>query len=87
MEYQCCASKINTEGYYTAPQTIGSNATQPQIQSGQNVWSQKIGLYYGYIYDERQGKSGTKDRIPIQRKEVCNQWALIGEGEIKPEPS
>ena len=63
MEYQRCASKINTEGYYTAPQNIGGDTTQTQIQSGQDVWSQTIGLYIGYIYDARQGTSGTEDRI------------------------
>ena len=79
MEYKRCASKINTEGYYIAPQTIDGDATQPQIQSGQDVCSQTIGLYNGYIYDARQGKSVSEDRIPSLRQEVWNQWALIGE--------
>ena len=64
MEYHRCTSKINTEGYYTVPQTIGGDATQTQIQSGQDVWSQTIGLYNGYRYDVCQGTSGTEDIIP-----------------------
>ena len=59
MEYQRCASKINTEGYYAAPQMIGGDDTQPQKQSGQDVWSQTIGLYNGYRYDARQEKVNT----------------------------
>ena len=87
MEYKPCASEINTEGVYTAPQKIGCDATQTQTQKGQDVWSQTIGLYNGYRYDICQGTSGTKDRILSQHTEVWNQQALIGEGEIKPEPS
>ena len=65
MEYQPCASKINIEGYYTAPQTIGGDATQPQIKRGQDVWSQTIGLYNDYIYDAIQVTSETEDIITI----------------------
>ena len=59
MEYQRFASKINTEGYYIAPQTISCDAAQPHIQSGQDFWSQKIGLYNDYIYNARQEQVNT----------------------------
>ena len=84
MGYQRCASEINTEGCYTAPQMIGGDAPQPQIHIGQDVWNQTIGLYNGYRYYARQGTSGTEDIIPSQRKEGWNKWALVVEGEIKP---
>ena len=56
MEYQNCAIKINTEGYYIAPQMTGGDA---------NFWSQTIGLYNGYIYNARHVTSRTEDRIQI----------------------
>ena len=73
MEYQSCASKINTEGYYTVPQMISSDATQPQIQSVQNVWSQTIRLYNGYIYDTRQEQFNTRIIILLG---ICRQGVL-----------
>ena len=60
MEYQLYAIKINTEGYYTVQETIVGDATHPQIQSGQDVWSQTIGLYNDYRYNARQEQVSTR---------------------------
>ena len=43
-------------------------------------------MYNGYRYNAHQGISGNEDIIPSYSQEERNQRALIGEGEIKPEP-